>query len=275
MRIDAHQHFWKFDPVRDAWIDDSMRVIRRDFYPEHLKPLLDEHGIDGCVAVQADQSNEETRFLCDLASKNDFIKAVVGWVDLRSDDIEAQLEALKEQSKLVGFRHIVQAEPPAVLYHDGFRRGIAALKKHHFTYDILIFTDHLPATIDFVNAFPEQLFVIDHMAKPKIKTAEIKEWAVHMKKLATYPNVFCKLSGMVTEADWHGWKSEDLKPYMELVLETFGPHRLMYGSDWPVCLLAAEYKTQLEVVQNFISTLSQDEQKMIMGGTARRFYGIS
>jgi L-fuconolactonase len=275
MKIDAHQHFWKFDPVRDAWISEDMAVIRRDFYPEDLQPVLEAAGMDGCVAVQADQSLQETRFLLDLAAKHDFIKAVVGWVDLCADDLEEHLGKLEAEQKLAGFRHIIQAEPPAFFSRTDFRNGIRCLGKHDFTFDILIFPQHLPEALSFVKAFPNQKFVIDHLAKPHIKAGSMKEWRPFMQEMAQCDNVWVKLSGMVTEADWKAWKQEDMRPYLDVLLEHFGPSRLMYGSDWPVCLLAADYQRQMAVVVDYISSLSEPEQALIMGNNAREFYGIS
>jgi len=275
MRIDAHQHFWKFNPERDTWINESMTQIRRDFMPDDLKPLLKNHNFDGCVAIQADQSEDETHFLCDLALTNDFIKAVVGWVDLKAENLESKLEELKNQSKLVGFRNILQDKNPSYLYDQSFRKGISTLNNKGYTYDILIFPEHLAATIDLIKAFPNQKFVIDHLAKPKIKSGEIQNWGNEIKKLAEFDHVYCKLSGMVTEADWNTWKANDIAPYFDFVLEQFGPKRLMYGSDWPVCLLAADYKTQLSLVNDLIGTLSEDEQAQIMGSSACQFYGIT
>lgn len=275
MRIDAHQHFWKFDPVRDAWIDETMQAIRRDFLPEQLEPLFQWHRIDGCVAVQADQSEHETSFLLDLASRHAYVKKVVGWVDLAAEDITAKLDTLKEHQHLAGFRHILQAEPPEKMKQSNFRRGISALEVHAFTYDLLIFPHHLGAAIDLIDAFPRQPFVVDHLAKPNIKEQIMEPWKKNICELARRPHVYCKLSGLVTEADHQHWKPDDLRPYMEVVLEAFGPARLMYGSDWPVCLLAADYGRVLHSVESYISQLSHDEQADILGGTACRFYKIT
>lgn len=275
MRIDAHQHFWKFDPVRDAWIDESMQAIRRDFLPEHLEPLLQWHRMDGCVAVQADQSEKETSFLLDLASRNSSIKKVVGWIDLAADDIANKLALWSEHQRLAGFRHILQSEPPEKMREANFRRGIGQLEAHGFTYDILIFPHHLEAALELVDAFPRQPFVIDHLAKPKIRGSIMEPWKRQIRELATRPHVCCKLSGMVTEADPQRWKPDDLRPYVEVVLEAFGTSRVMYGSDWPVCLLAADYGRVLHSVESLIAHLSHDEQADILGGTACRFYGIT
>ncbi|WP_298707837.1 amidohydrolase family protein [Chitinophaga sp.] len=276
MTIDAHQHFWRFDPVRDAWITEEMNVIRRDFLPADLAPLLKAAGIDGCVAVQADQSEAETHFLLECAQGNDFVKAVVGWVDLRSPDVAERLAYWAERPLVKGFRHIVQGEPDdKFLLREDFNNGVAALKKHGFTYDILVFPHQLPAVEQFVEKHPEQPLVIDHLAKPYIKKKEIGDWTKQIRRIARMPHVHCKLSGMVTEADLQDWKEADFRPYLDTVLEAFGPGRLMYGSDWPVCLLAADYARQKAIVDNFIGSLSASEKSGIMGGNAAAFYHIS
>lgn len=276
MTIDAHQHFWQFDPVRDAWITEEMNVIRRDFLPADLAPLLKAAGIDACVAVQADQSEAETQFLVDCAKGSDIVKAVVGWVDLRSPDVAERLAFWAGEPLVKGFRHIVQGEPDdKFLLREDFNHGIAALKKHGFTYDVLVFPHQLPAVEQFVERHPEQPMVIDHLAKPYIKKKEIGDWTKHIRRIARSPHVHCKLSGMVTEADMQNWKEADFRPYLDTVLEAFGPERLMYGSDWPVCLLAADYARQKSIVGNFISALSASEQQRIMGNNAAAFYNIS
>ena len=275
MRIDAHQHFWKFDPVRDAWIDETMQAIRRDFLPEHLEPLFQWHRMEGCVAVQADQSEKETSFLLDLASRHSFVKKVVGWVDLSADDVADKLATLREHDRLAGFRHILQAEPPEKMKQAAFRRGIGQLGAHGFTYDILIFPHHLEAAIELVDAFPRQPFVVDHLAKPRIREKIMEPWKKQISELARRPHVYCKLSGMVTEADHQRWRPEDLRPYLDTVFEAFGASRIMYGSDWPVCLLAADYGRVLHSVESLIAPFSHDEKAEIMGGTACRFYGIT
>lgn len=252
-----------------------MQVIRHDFLPQDLEPLLSRNRIEGCVAVQADQSEQETLFLLELASQHAFIKKVVGWIDLTAENLEEKLDVLGEHDRLAGFRHILQAEPPEKMEQPAFRRGIAELASRGFTYDILIFPEHLEAATSLVDAFPKQLFVIDHLAKPRIREKLLDPWRKQMQDIARRPNVFCKLSGMVTEADLRHWKPEDLRPYMEVVLEAFGPSRVMYGSDWPVCLLAADYGQVLHSVEQYIVTLSRAEQQQIMGTTAMRFYKIT
>ncbi len=275
LRIDAHQHFWQFDPVRDAWIDDSMKRIQRDFYPQDLKPLLDALGLNGCVLVQADQSAAETEYLLSLAWQYDFIKAIVGWIDLQARDIAERMEAGAHNKVLKGYRHILQGEKQRdLMLQPAFMRGIRELQRYGYTYDILVFPDQLPYVEKFVAAFPDQPFVIDHLAKPYIRRGDIEGWRDDMKKISKYPNVYCKISGMVTEADWVMWKESDFTPYIDAVVEAFGVQRLMYGSDWPVCLVAAEYAQVFSIVQNYFATYSKNEQEFIFGGTARRFYKL-
>lgn len=273
--IDAHQHFWKFDPVRDSWITDEMSVIQKDFFPGDLKPVLQRNGFDGCVAVQASQSEDDTEFLISLANDNDFIKGVVGWVDLQANDIEQRLTKYKSVSVVKGFRHVLQGEPQRdLMLTPNFKRGIAALQKHGFTYDILIFPDQVKFSEELVASFPEQKFVIDHIAKPYIKRKEIEEWKKDMESIAQHQNVYCKISGMVTEADWKGWKKEDFKPYLDVVVNAFGTNRILFGSDWPVCLVAASYETMLAIVKDYFSSFSKEEQEQFFGINAIRFYNL-
>jgi L-fuconolactonase len=274
-RIDSHQHFWKFDPVRDAWIDDSMAVIQRDFLPADIQPLLLENGITGCVAVQADQSEAENKFLLNLAEKNDSIKGVVGWIDLQSGNIQEQLNMYSQFKKMKGFRHILQGEKQRdFMLRPAFKHGISALHPFGFTYDILIFPDQLEYSKTFINAFPYQPFVIDHIAKPYIRDKKIEDWKKDITALAEFTNVSCKVSGMVTEANWKNWKKEDFKPYLDVVVEAFGMKRLMFGSDWPVCLVAASYAEVVTLVREYFSSFSIDEQDDFFGGNAMRFYNL-
>lgn len=275
MIIDSHQHFWHYKPAKHAWIDDNMAVIRKDFMPSDLEVVYQENGIDGCVAVEADQTLAETDFLLKLASEHDFIKGVVGWVDLRNNTIETTLEIYSQHQKLKGFRHVVQGEADHnFLLRPQFMMGISLLKKFNFTYDILILPHQLGAALEFVKQFPNQKFVIDHIAKPYIKDGFYDGWAVLMKEIAKHDNVSCKVSGMITEADYKLWTPEQIKPYMELVLEAFGPERLLFGSDWPVCLVAGNYSKVKRVVTDFISELSANEQAQIMGRNAINFYNL-
>lgn len=275
MIIDSHQHFWKYEPTKHVWIDDDMAVIRDDFLPADLQKVYTENGVDGCVAVQADQTLAETDFLLDLSSEHDFIKGVVGWADLRNERIDHVLERYHLEKKLKGWRHVVQGEPDHnFLLRPDFLRGISFLEKYEYTYDILIFPHQLGATLEFVKHFPHQKFVIDHIAKPYIKDGFFYGWATLMREVAKHENVHCKMSGMITEADYNNWTTEQLHPYMNLVLEAFGAERLMYGSDWPVCLVAGNYSAVKNIVSDFIQALSTSEQKAIMGENAVAFYNL-
>jgi L-fuconolactonase len=274
MRIDSHQHYWQYHPVRNSWIDENMKVLRRDFLPENLKPILDRNNIQGSVAVQAGQTEDETNFLLDLADHNDFIKGVVGWIDLRANNIEERLQAFSGYKKLVGMRHIVQSEPVEFMLGKEFQNGISKLKKFGLTYDILVFPTQLKSAVALVEKFPEQDFVLDHIAKPYIKDGKIDQWAKDMHDLAQFPNVECKVSGMVTEADMEQWNKDDFTKYLDVIFNLFGSDRIMYGSDWPVCLLAAQYEEQLEIAENYISGLTPEERAKIMGENAIRFYEL-
>jgi len=275
MIIDSHQHFWVYEAEKHAWLDDNMKIIRKDFMPEDLQLVYQNNGVDGCVAVQADQTLAETDFLLALAEKNNFIKGVVGWVDLRASNIDEVLKQYSAFPKLKGFRHVVQGEAdPNFMLRPDFRNGIAALEKHNFTYDILIFPHQLGAALELVRLFPKQKFVIDHIAKPYIKDGFYDGWAALMKAIGKYPNVYCKLSGMTTEADYNNWTTEQIEPYMQLVLDAFGASRILFGSDWPVCLVAGNYTKTKELVTNFIAKLSSEEQNAIMGGNAIKFYNL-
>lgn len=275
MTIDSHQHFWNYEPAKQPWINDDMSVIRRDFSPSDLKKVYQANDIDGCVAVQADQTLEETDFLLDLADTNDFIRGVVGWADLRDEKVDSILEEYHSHKYIKGWRHVVQGEADHnFLIRPNFLRGISLLEKYDYTYDILIFPHQLGATLEFVKQFPHQKFIIDHMAKPYIKDGFFEGWSVLMKEIAKHENVFCKMSGMITEADYRHWSVEQLHAYMLLVLEAFGPERILFGSDWPVCLVAGSYMEVKGVVTDFIKTLSTPEQNAIMGGNAVDFYNL-
>lgn len=273
--VDCHQHFWEYNPVRDSWIDASMERIRRDFLPNDLDAVLKQSKVDGCIAVQADQSIDETYFLLQLAQEFDFIKGVVGWVDLCSPTIEKELEALSIHKKLKGIRHIVQAEPTGFMLEPEFQHGIAQLAKYNLVYDILIYPSQLDEATQLVSKFPNQVFVLDHMGKPNIKEEHIKDWKAKIKKLAHFPNVHCKISGMVTEASWNKWSLEDFEPYLDTVFECFGPKRLLFGSDWPVCLLSAEYNQVKDIVSNYLQHFSKQDFDRIMGGNAIKIYNLT
>ena len=275
MKIDSHQHFWKYEPVKHSWIDDEMAVIRKDFMPVDLKQVYLENDIDGCVAIQADQTTAETDFLIELASENSFIKGIVGWVDFRGNDIDEVLEHYNKFKVVKGFRHIVQGEADHnFLLRPDFLTGISKLAPYNYTYDILVFPHQLGAVLEFVKKFPNQKFVIDHIAKPYIKDGFYNGWAVLMNEIGKQKNVYCKLSGMITEADYKKWNVEQITPYMTLVLKAFGADRIMFGSDWPVCLVAGNYKTVKKLVTDFISELNSEEQAKIMGLNAMKFYNL-
>ncbi len=276
MHIDAHQHFWIYHPAEYDWIDDSMAALRRDFLPADLKPELDRSDFQGSVAVQARQTLEETRWLLELAERSPSILGVVGWVDLRSPDIRSQLKVLARNPKLVGIRHIVQSEPDdRFLLQPEFLRGISALEEFDLAYDILIYTKHLPVAAEFVERFPRQRFVLDHLAKPPIKSGQVDSWAEGIRRLAEFPNVFCKLSGLVTEADWQHWQPEQIVPFLDVAFESFGPDRLMIGSDWPVCLVAASYARAIEVVKAYLQAKKPECREAVLGGNAQRFWRLA
>ncbi|MFK7844018.1 MAG: amidohydrolase [Rhodothermales bacterium] len=273
--LDTHQHFWKYDPVQYAWIDDTMDVIQRDFLPEDLEPVLKANGIAGCIAVQADQTEEETQFLLDLAGNHDFIKGVVGWVDLRAPDVHDRLAYFAQHPKLKGIRHIVQGESDVnFLLRDDFIRGLRALKRHKLTYDILVFPHQLGAALELVRLLPEQSFVIDHMAKPYINDQFIDGWAVLMKAIAQHDNVHCKVSGIITEANWAHWSYEDIEPYLDVVFSAFGTKRTMFGSDWPVCLVAGSYKRMLGLIQRYTDGFTEQDKTAFFGSTGAAFYDV-
>ncbi|MEM8486581.1 MAG: amidohydrolase family protein [Bacteroidota bacterium] len=273
--IDSHQHFWRYNPVQYAWIDERMQRIRRDFLPDDLAPVLSAHGIDGCIAVQADQSEHETSFLLDLADKNAFIKGVVGWVDLQADDVASRLQHFAQHKKLCGIRHIVQGEEDVnFILRDNFRRGLTLLANFNLAYDVLVYPHQLGAVLSLVRQMPEQPFVIDHIAKPYIKDQFIDGWQTMMSEIAKFPNVYCKVSGMITEADWEQWRYEDFVPYLDVVFSAFGVTRTMFGSDWPVCLVAGSYSRMIELVKTYTRQLTEEAQAAFFGGNAASFYGI-
>jgi L-fuconolactonase len=274
LRVDAHQHFWRFDPVRDAWITPDMSVIRRDFLPDDLQPVLAANDMDACIAVQANQSDAETRFLLDLAKDHDFIRGVVGWVDLRAANLDATLETHAANPRFRGVRHIAQAESDDFLERDDVARGIGRLEPLGLTYDILVYERQLPAAIALADRLPNQRFVLDHLGKPRIREGALEPWAVRLRDLARRPNVWCKVSGMITEADCAHWRPADLKPYLDTAFEAFGAGRLMFGSDWPVCLVAGDYGRVRAVVDDYTAALSATERAAIFGGNAVEFYTL-
>lgn len=276
LRIDAHQHFWKYDPVIHSWINDAMWVIRRNYSPVDLLPLLQAAGMDGCMTVQVNQTEDENTELLELAGRFDFIKGVVGWIDLQNPAVEERLECHRAFPKLKGFRHILQGERDrALMLKPAFKRGIGSLRKFGYTFDILIFPDQLGYTRDFVASFPDQPFIIDHIAKPYIRDRFItEEWKDAIRAVAAFPNVSCKISGMVTEAHWKHWKPEHFRPYLDTVVEAFGPGRIVFGSDWPVCLVAAEYAQVVGIVEDYFAGFSAEERAALFGGNAAKFYSL-
>ena len=275
LRIDSHQHFWRYNSQDYPWIDETRESLKVDYMPPDLLPLMQATGIDGTVAVQARQNLRETGFLLELADRYDFIRGVVGWVDMRSDDVEVQLERFAAHPRLVGIRHIVHDEADDRFMLGGnFLRGLAKLKACDLTYDLLLFPRHLPIAIEVVKRFPDQPFVLDHIAKPLINDGLLEPWRRDIRQLAAFENVFCKVSGMVTEAAWGGWTQNDFQPYLDVVFDCFGIDRLMFGSDWPVCTLSGSYGQVVGIVETYIAALSLDEQARIMGGAASDFYQL-
>ncbi len=274
-KIDAHHHFWKYDPVEYGWIAEDMQVIRRDFLPEDLKQTIGTVGIDGVVSVQARQTVEETEWLLELARAHEFIRGVVGWMPLVSPSVTADLERFADNRKLKGVRHVLQGEADEhYMLRPDFNAGIDVLRDLALAYDILIFERHLPQAIEFVDRHSDQVFILDHIAKPRIAEHVLSPWRENIATLAERENVYCKISGLVTEADQETWTQDDLEPYLDAVLSAFGPSRLMFGSDWPVCLVASAYEKWYRVVSSFISTLSPSERERILGGTAIEAYKL-
>jgi L-fuconolactonase len=276
MYIDAHHHLWAFDPIEYDWIDDSMAVLKQDFQLKELEKTLNENGFSGSIVVQARQSMQETLWLADLASQSDLIRGVVGWIDIKSEDLTTQLTTLTTHKKLVGFRHVIQGETdPDFMRNPAFIRGLNTLAQQGYRYDLLIYAHQLPAAIEMLAQVPNLHIVIDHIAKPDIKTGEaFEQWKQNMRILAKNPQCYCKLSGMVTEADWQNWTPQEIQPYMKTVLELFGTERVMFGSDWPVCLVAGEYQTIKKLVFDFVAQYNPKAQQKIFGLNARRFYQV-
>jgi L-fuconolactonase len=276
MFVDAHQHFWVYDPAEYDWITDSMGAVRRNFLPKDLKPELDRNGFHGSIAVQACQTVEETRWLLELAEQSPWILGVVGWVDLRSNDVHSHLATLATHPKLVGIRHIVQSEPDdQFLLRPDFLRGVSMLHDFDLAYDLLIKPKHLAVAAELVERFPHQRFVLDHLAKPFIKDGEIETWATDIRRLASFPNVFCKLSGLVTEADWQHWNREQITPYLDIAFECFAPRRLMIGSDWPVCLVAGSYGAVVDMIKGYLEHHDPSTREAVLGNNAEAFYRLS
>ena len=275
MVIDTHQHFWRYQPKKHSWINDRMKIIRRDFLPQDLIKIFNENKINYCVAVQADQSTSETNFLVELSETHSFIKGVVGWVDLKSEKLESYLNTYKNKDIIKGFRHVVQDESDHnFILRPQFLNGIKLLGKYDYCYDILVFPHQLGSVLELTKKFPNQKFVLDHIGKPYILDNFFYGWATLIREIGKLENVYCKFSGMITEADHKNWKKEQIEPYMDLVMESFGPKKLMFGSDWPVARLAVEYGDWAGLCREFISTLSDSEQAMIEGEVAIRAYDL-
>lgn len=270
--IDTHQHFWRYDAAEYAWIDDSMSALRRDFLPPHVAGEMARAGVTASIAVQARQTLAETRALLDLSDRYPFITGVVGWIDLEAGDVERQLAEFRERPALVGVRHIVQAEAEGFLARPAFLAGIAQLEATGLVYDVLVYARQLPQAVAFARAFPRQPFVLDHLGKPDVRGAGYRDWRRHVDDLGALPNVVCKLSGLVTEADWTSWTPALLRPYIDAALEAFGPARLMIGSDWPVCTVAARYETVIGLVLDAIAEYSASEKQQLLEGTAQHTY---
>jgi len=276
MKIDAHQHFWIYNETDYSWIDESMKKIRQDFLPEDLHKELKKLQFDGSVVVQARQSLEESRWLLSLSNQYNFIKAVVGWIDLQSEKIEEQLIEFTGERKFAGVRHAIQDETDIdFMLRKEFVRGLTYLQDYGLTYDLLIHPEHLKAAGKLVKKFPELKFVIDHLAKPEIKDRIIEPWATDLKELAKLENVYCKISGMVTEADWKQWSTKDFRPYLDIVFASFGLDRIMIGSDWPVCLLAGTYNSVMNPILDYIQQFTEEDQGKILGDNCNHFYALN
>ncbi|MEY4201257.1 MAG: hypothetical protein RLZZ265_2997 [Verrucomicrobiota bacterium] len=275
MTIDSHQHFWRYTAASYPWMTDKLASLRRDYLPEDLAPLLKQTGLDGCVAVQAQQTVAEARWLLSLTDAHPFIKGVVGWVDLQSDRVEEQLAELARHPRFVGVRHVVQDEPDNnFMLRPAFQRGIGKLRQFNLAYDILVFPKQLPASIQLAANLPEQRFVLDHIAKPFIRDGTISPWSEQIRELAKAPNVWCKVSGMITEAKWTGWRAEDFRPYLDVVFEAFGVERLMFGTDWPVATLAGTYQEVHQLAASYVRNLTAEQQARFFGGSATEFYRL-
>jgi L-fuconolactonase len=274
MIIDAHVHFWKYDKKRYDWIDKSMKILAQDYLPEHLSLTLKRNDVDGVVAVQASQTEFETQFLVELAKTHPVIRGVVGWVDLQADNVLDRLQYFAQNPIIKGYRHVVQAEPMDFLARENFRRGIRLLKQFNYTYDILIYHNQLKPAFDFVGEFPDQPFVIDHCAKPDVRNKKIDEWKVQMKEIAQYSNVYCKLSGLFTEAAWKEWSAGDFYPYLDAVFNAFGIDRIMFGSDWPVMLLSGIYVQWKSLLEKYMENFRSEDREKVLGLNAAQFYKL-
>ncbi len=276
MRIDCHQHFWDYRPSEYPWMQgEGMEALRRNHGPGDLEALLRESRMEGSVAVQARQSLEETEWLLRLSDRHARIRGVVGWVDLQDPEVEETLERCSRHPRMVGVRHVVQDEPdPGFLLRPAFLRGLSKLHGYGLAYDLLLYPRQLPAAIELAERLPDQRFVLDHMAKPLIGQGILAPWYRDLARLAGFPHVSCKLSGMVTEASWGQWKPRDFRPYLDVAWDAFGEDRLMFGSDWPVCLLSASYREVVRLVEDFLEKFDPPVRAKVMGGNAAAFYGL-
>jgi L-fuconolactonase len=274
--IDSHVHFWSYDVARHGWINDEMRVIRKDFLPADLEQVFAKNQVEGCVAVQADTTEKETNLLVELSKKHPIIKGVVGWVDLSDENIEEKLQTYSKEPIIKGFREIMQGAPDdQFLTNKKFQEGVKKLSAYGFTYDVLIYHDQLPSAIRFTEKYPDQHFILDHIAKPDIKNKQWKKWRDDIRELSRNPNMYCKLSGMVTEADWKKWNFESFEPYIDTVAEYFGTDRICFGSDWPVCLVAGKYDQVLRIVTEFLEQVAATEREQVLSGNISRFYKLN
>jgi len=272
--IDSHIHFWKYDKEKYPWIDHQMKILQKDHLPEHVTQTFERNGIDGCIAVQAHTSEFETRFLVELAKTHPLINGVVGWVDFTASNVSERLEHFAAHSIIKGYRHIIQSEPDDFMYRADFRKGIEALNVYPYSFDILIYPKQLEAAIDLVKSFPQQIFVLDHCAKPLIRKKEIEGWKKQIIQLSQFPNIYCKLSGLFTEANWKSWSAGDFYPYLDVVFENFGAERLLFGSDWPVMLLSGMYVQWKSLLEKYMQHFIPDDREAVFGGNAQRVYGL-
>lgn len=274
MRVDSHQHFWRYSPQTHGWLDERMAPLRRDFMPEDAERELARFGFDGAIAVQAAQTLDETEFLLGLAAAHPFVVGVVGWVDLRAPDVSSVLGELARRPAFKGVRHVAQSEPSGFLADASFRAGVKQLAQFDLSYDVLVFAHQLPEVVDFAASLPEVRFVLDHLAKPKVRSAELEPWRTQLSRVAELPNVCCKLSGLVTEAAWKAWQPTQLAPFIDAAVELFGTNRLLVGSDWPVCTLAGSCREVMRVFDDYFANFSASERAAIFGENAAREYRI-
>lgn len=275
MKIDSHIHFWKYDKAKDGWITNDMKILKQDYLPENISLSFRNNDIDGCVAVQVRQTELETHFLVELAKTHSIIKGVVGWIDLQNENIHERLRYFSQYPMIKGWRHIVQGESNDFLLREDFQRGIAALGSYNYTYDILIYHHQLKPALELISKFPEQKFVIDHCAKPGIANKKIDEWKSLMQEMAEHPNIYCKLSGLFTEAKWKEWSAGDFYPYLDVVFDAFGTDRLMFGSDWPVILLSGIYVQWKSLLDKYMENFDSEEKEKVFGENAIRFYNLN